>query len=101
MSLLDAEELRQLFPAETHSYAAPIPTQSVSSDEFMPAPQTRAQKLVEARIKELGSDLGRQHGMTRRRFLLTTSGMAAAFLAMNEVYGALYNVSLAEARRPR
>jgi predicted TIM-barrel fold metal-dependent hydrolase len=100
MSLLDAEELRQLFPAETHSYAAPIPTQSVSSDEFMPAPQTRAQKLVEARIKELGSDLGRQHGMTRRRFLLTTSGMAAAFLAMNEVYGALYNVSLAEAQTP-
>jgi len=32
MNLLDPEELRQLLPAETHAYAGPIPTQSVSSD---------------------------------------------------------------------
>jgi uncharacterized protein len=35
--------------------------------------------------------------MSRRRFLATASGMAAAFLAMNEVYGPLYGVSPAEA----
>jgi len=37
MNLLDPEELSQLLPAETHAYASPVPTLSVSSDEFMPA----------------------------------------------------------------
>jgi uncharacterized protein len=100
MNLLDPEELRQLLPAETHAYAAPIPTQSVSSDEFMPRPQTPAQRRVEARIKELGTDLARKHGMTRRRFLQTAAGMAASFVAMNEVYGSLFDVNRAEAQTP-
>ena len=97
MGLLSQEELDSLLPAETYAYPGPIPTQSVSSDEFMPAPQTEKQRRVEARIKELGGELGKRHGMTRRRFLATASGMAAAFLAMNEVYGPLYRVSPAEA----
>jgi uncharacterized protein len=100
MNLLDPEELKQLLPAEEHAFPAPIPTQIVSSDEFMPVPQTRAQRQVEARIKQLGDDLGRRQGMTRRRFLQTASGMAAAFVAMNEVYGPLYDVSRAEAQTP-
>jgi predicted TIM-barrel fold metal-dependent hydrolase len=100
MNLLDPDELRRLRPAEIHAYAGPIPTQSVSSDEFMPSPQTRDQQRVEARIKELGGELSRRQGMTRRRFLATASGMAAAFLAMNEVYGPLYDVSRAEAQTP-
>ena len=41
MNLLDPEELRRLLPAESHAYPSPIPTQVVSSDEFMPGPQTR------------------------------------------------------------
>lgn len=97
MSLLNPDELAKLFPAESHAWAGPIPTQIVSSDEFVPAPQTRAQREVEARLKDLGSMLGRRHGLTRRRFLQTASGMAAAFLVMNDVYGALYDVSRAEA----
>jgi predicted TIM-barrel fold metal-dependent hydrolase len=100
MNLLDPEELGQVLPAETHSYASPIPTQSVSSDEFMPGPQTVAQRRVEARIKELGRDLARQHGMTRRRFFQTAAGMAAAFVAMNDVYGSLFDVSRGEAQTP-
>ena len=51
MSMLDPSELEQLLPAESHSFPSPIPTQFVSSDEFMPAPQTERQKQVEARIK--------------------------------------------------
>jgi uncharacterized protein len=100
MNLLDPEERRQLLPAETSAYRSPIPTQSVSSDEFMPLPQTRDQQRVEARIKDLGGELSRRQGMSRRRFLATASGMAAAFLAMNEVYGPLYDVSRAEAQTP-
>src|SRR5438105_2188970 len=100
MGLLSDRELASLLPAETHAFAGPVPTQSVSSDEFMPVPQTSAQRRVEARVKELGATLARRHGMTRRRFLATASGMAAAFLAMNEVYGPLYDVSAAEAQTP-
>ncbi len=100
MNLLDPEELARLLPAEEHAYASPIPTQSVSSDEFMPGPRTAAQRRVEARIKELGGDIARKHGLTRRRFLQTASGMAAAFVAMNEVYGRLFDASLAEAQTP-
>ena len=48
MLTLDPEELAQLLPAETAAFASPIPTQFVSSDEFMPLPQTRKQKEVEA-----------------------------------------------------
>ena len=101
MGLLSDHELAGLLPAETHAFAGPVPTQSVSSDEFMPVPQTSAQRRVEARVKELGATLARRHGMTRRRFLATASGMAAAFLAMNEVYGLLYDVSAAEAQTPQ
>ena len=100
MSLLDPKELRRLWPAETHSYPGPLPTQSVSSDEFMPYRQTAAQRRVEARTKEVGSALARRHGMTRRQFFQTASGMAAAFMVMNEVYGPLYEVSPAEAQTP-
>src|SRR5256712_10204191 len=97
MGLLSQEELDSLLPAETYAYPGTTPTESVSSDEFMPTPQTKKRRRVEARIKELGGELGKRHGMTRRRFLATASGMAAAFLAMNEVYGPLYRVSPAEA----
>src|SRR5262245_20998295 len=100
MGLLDPEELEQLLPAETHAYSGPIPTQSVSSDEFMPAPQTRAQRRVELRMKELAGDLARRHGTTRRQFLRSAAGMAAAFLAMNEVHGRLFDVTRAEAQTP-
>jgi predicted TIM-barrel fold metal-dependent hydrolase len=55
---------------------------------------------VEARIKELADAAGRRLGMDRRRFLRTSAGMATAFVAMNEVFGPLFNVSAAEAAEP-
>jgi len=100
MGLLSDQELASLLPAETHTFPGPIPTQCVSSDEFMPVPQTPQQRRVETRLKELGSTLAHRHGATRRQFFRTASGMAAAFLAMNEVYGALYDVTRAEAQTP-
>ncbi len=100
MGLLSAEELKQLLPAEEFAFPSPIPTQSVSSDEFMPAPQTAKQREFEARIKEYGSELARHQGMSRRAFFKTAAGMAAAFVAMNDTYGPLYEVSRAEAAIP-
>ena len=97
MRQLSDDELKSVRPAETAAFPGPIPTQSVSSDEFMPAPQTQKQQRVEARIKEMGNVLARRQGLSRRQFLTTASGMAAAFVAMNEVYGPLYSASRAEA----
>src|SRR5688500_9808024 len=100
MGLLSSEELKRLLPAETTAFHSPIPTQSVSSDEFMPAPQTEKQREFEARIKDYGSDLARRQGMSRRAFFKTAAGVATAFVAMNATYGALYEVSRAEAAIP-
>jgi predicted TIM-barrel fold metal-dependent hydrolase len=101
MSMLSREELDTLLPAETASYPSPIPTQIVSSDEFYPVPQTARQRKVEALLKELGTENARKNGMTRRKFFGTAAGMATAFVAMNEVYGPLFEVSKAEAQSAR
>jgi uncharacterized protein len=97
---LSDEELKHTAPAEIASFRSPIPTQIVSNGEFIPLPQTRQQREVEARIKDMAEGLARRHGMTRRRFLASSAGMAAAFLAMNEVFGRLFDVSRAEAATP-
>ena len=86
--------------AEQAAFAGPIPTQFVASDEFSPQPQTPAQHQVEARLKHMAQRLARNQGLSRRRFLASAAGMAAAFLAMNEVYGPLYDVHAAEAAEP-
>ena len=44
--------------------------------------------------------LGERQGMDRRRFFQTAAGMAASFLAMNEVYGAIFDATPAEAATP-
>ena len=98
MRLLSDAELKRLLPAETHAFPGPLPTQIVSSDEYFPAPQSPAQREVEARVKALGDELGRKQGLSRRKFFATAAGMAAAFVAMNEVYGPLFDVSRAEAQ---
>src|SRR5262247_1940987 len=97
MRLLSDEELASLQPAETAAFPGPVPTQVVSSDEYYPSPQSRAQRQVEARVVEIGDTEARRRGITRRRFFQTASGMAAAFVAMNEVYGRLFDASRAEA----
>src|SRR5262245_39649567 len=95
-----SRRIDDLLPAETSSFPAPIPTQFVSSDEFTPPPQTAQQKRVEARIKELGDRLARHQGVSRRKFFQTAAGMAAAFVAMNDVYGPIFGVNPAEAQSP-
>ena len=99
MSLLTPEELEKLTGAET-LFRSPIPVQSLSSDEFMPGPQTPRQREFEGRVKGIGARLAKKNGMSRRKFFKTAGGMAAAFVAMNETWGPLYAVSRAEAATP-
>jgi predicted TIM-barrel fold metal-dependent hydrolase len=97
---LTPEELKKLKPAETSAFPSPIPTQIVSSDEYFPQAQNRQQREVEARVKAMGAGMARKLGISRRDFFKTSAGMAAAFLAMNEVYGGLFDVTGAEAATP-
>jgi hypothetical protein len=94
---LSDEQLARCAPAdETDAYGFPIPTQIVSNGEYMPPPQSEEQKRVEARTLELADGAAKRLGMSRRKFLTTSGGMAAAFLAMNEVFGRHFNVSPVE-----
>src|ERR1700759_1713769 len=99
-SQLTEAELAALMPSELCRYETPIPTQIVASDEFYPDPQNERQREVEARLLSMADDLGGKQGLDRRKFFQTPAGMAASFLAMNEVYGSLFDVTKAEAATP-
>ena len=98
---LSEREQRLVAGAETASAATPIPTQIVSNGEYLPPRQSARQKKVEARINELADANARRLGLNRRQFFRTSCGMAAAFVAMNEIYGGnVFQVTPAEAREP-
>ena len=99
-SQLTEEERAALMPSELVTYQTPIPTQIVSSDEFYPDPQNERQREVEARLLAMADELGGKLGLDRRKFFQSAAGMAASFVAMNEVYGPLFEVSKAEAATP-
>jgi uncharacterized protein len=78
-------------------FESPIPTQIVSNGEYNPPPQTEKQRQVEAVLAERVNVNAGKLGMDRRSFLRSSAGMAAAFLAMNQVYGPMFGVGEAEA----
>jgi hypothetical protein len=91
--LLDEEQIAKCARAdEADSLRSPVPTCMVSNGEYMPVQQTPQQKQVEARVWELAESAGKKLGMDRRRFLSSSGGMAAALIAMNEVFGHFFNV---------
>lgn len=75
---------------------APIPTRIASNEEFIPPPQTPQQKEYEARLTALSEQAARRQGVSRRDFLRSGSGMAAALFALNQVFGDCYEVSAEE-----
>jgi predicted TIM-barrel fold metal-dependent hydrolase len=98
---LSEREQRLVAGAETASAATPIPTQIVSNGEYLPPRQSATQRRVEARINHLADANAGRLGLNRRQFFRTGCGMAAAFVAMNEIYGGnVFQVTPAEAREP-
>jgi uncharacterized protein len=57
----------------------------ISNGEFNPLPQTPQQRRFEARLKELADGAAKKLGLSQRNFLRTSCGMAAAFVALNDV----------------
>ncbi|MBI3468685.1 MAG: amidohydrolase [Planctomycetes bacterium] len=72
---------------------SPIPTQAVSNGEFIPRPQTRQQRQVEALIGQYAEEKSKRLGLDRRTFMASGMGMATAFLASNQVYGRYWDVN--------
>ena len=99
--MLSDEEIAGLIPSEHLKLHTPIPTQIVSSDEFYPDPQNEKQKEVENRLLAMADELGGKQGLDRRRFFQTAAGMAASFVAMNEVYGPIFDGEQGRSRDPR
>src|SRR5262249_25800838 len=97
---LSKRELAETEPAEKSGFRSPVPTRIVSNGEFNPLPQTARQRQFEERLKDLADTSARKLGMDRRNFLRTSCGMAAAFVALNDVFGRVFDVSPAEAAQP-
>jgi predicted TIM-barrel fold metal-dependent hydrolase len=87
-------------PADEIAFESPIPTQIVSNGEYNPPRQTERQRRVEAVLRAKADVMARRLGVERRSFLRSSAGMAAAFLAMNQVYGPVFRVGAAEAADP-
>ena len=70
----------------------PLPTQVISNEEFLPPPQTTRQVKVETLALRLAEAASARLNVTRRDFLRRSGGMAAVFLAMNSVFGKVFDV---------
>ncbi len=70
----------------------PVPTQVVSTEEFIPRPQNPQQKQIEDLIGQLAEEKSKRLGMDRRSFLAGPLGLATAFWASNQVYGRHWDV---------
>jgi uncharacterized protein len=98
---LSDDQLEQVAPAESEPFQSPVPTRMISNGEYMPHPQTEQQKHVEHRIKELADMASKKLGISRRQFLSGSGGMAASFLAINEVFAnKFFNVGQVEMFEP-
>ncbi len=99
--MLDDSQVEQCARADAAGlYRSPIPTRMISNGEYMPIAQTMQQKEVEFRLKELVDAASKKLGVDRRRFLAGSGGMAASMLAMNQVFGQVFNVTLEELYEP-
>src|SRR5688572_29711939 len=100
MSLFSDAERDALRPAEDHEPRTPLPVRMVASEEYLPVPQTARQRETEARLNALADGIAPRLGISRRRFFATSAGMAAAFVALNETFGRLFDAGAAEAATP-
>jgi len=101
--MLDEEQVAKCERAdvtESRDGGTPIPTRMISNGEYMPVPQTEQQRRVEARVEALADEASQKLGISRRKFLHSSGGMAATLIAMNEVFGRFFNVSLIEMFEP-
>ena len=79
---------------------SPIPNRIVSNEEFIPPAQSAQEVEVENRLREMADRNAKRLGLSRRTFLQSSAGMAAAMLCFNKVFGKTYEVDEIEALDP-
>jgi predicted TIM-barrel fold metal-dependent hydrolase len=84
-----------------NDFLPPIPSRIASNEEFVPPPQSPEQKEYEARLAQISECAAKHQGCSRRDFLRSGSGMAAALLALNQVFGDCYEVAAEEVDDPK
>ena len=95
------EQLEGLERAEaSDALQAAVPTRNVSNGEYVPFAQTQAQREIEARVTAIADESAARLGLSRRAFLCGAGGMAASFIAMNEVFGPFFDASHFELVEP-
>ena len=97
---LTNEELAELTPSEMAAHRTPLPTQIVSSDEYYPGPRSPKQHEVELRLLAMADELGGRQSLDRYRFFRPLLALAAEFVAMNDVYGEIFDATRAEVATP-
>jgi predicted TIM-barrel fold metal-dependent hydrolase len=82
------QEMARCRPAsEVDQLGLPIPTHLVSNEEYFPPfLQTAHQRQVEARVLDTLDHVPKRLNISRRKFLETSAGLAASFMALNEVF---------------
>lgn len=79
------------------NFVFPIPTRNVSNGEYAPLPQSAKQRELEARLEQDAERFSAMAKLDRRSFLHSSLGLSAAFIAMNGVFGPVFDVAHAEA----
>jgi predicted TIM-barrel fold metal-dependent hydrolase len=97
---LTREMLSRLRPSADARFESPVPTRVVSNGEYLPPPQGPRQREVERVLAGLAERFAGRLSMSRRDFLRSGAGIAAGLLAMNRVYGSVFEVSETEASDP-
>src|SRR5258707_14367416 len=87
-SWFSEEQLDQLESAEDDRRQLPIPTQMVSNGEYMPNPQTEAQRRGEGRLLELATEGPKKIRGGPRQVLTSSAAAATAFPPQKEGRGA-------------
>ena len=92
--------IRKCYLDANSDIQSPIPNRISSNEEFIPPPQSAQQREVENRLRVMADRNAKLLGLSRRQFLQTSCGMAAAMICFNEVLGKTYEVNAAEALDP-
>ena len=79
---------------------SPVPTQMISTEEFVPRRQNEPQQQVESLVAEMSETNAKRVGLSRRDYMRTSMGLATCWLASNRVYGNHLEVEAAEAFEP-
>ncbi len=92
--------VRKCYVDDDSDFQSPIPDRYCSNEEFIPPPQSAKEREVVERLRVLADRNAKRLGLSRRRFLQTSCGMAAAMICFNEVFGKTYDVDPIEALDP-